>query len=299
MQSDGRLEYEATEKMPDGSMRNVVYRTEGPTVVVQTTTKNHLHTENETRVFPIYIDESEAQTSRIVKSTLERAAGGGVSPEEREHISEKWHDAIRLLEPADVVIPYAERILMPTSQVRIRRDASRLLDVIRVIVWLHQYQRERDAEGRILATEEDFYLALKLVSESLTRAWKTLTPAEETVMGAINNLPEQLRTKGFRRRDVKVQGVSERRTKEVLKSLTDTGYLDCDGRQGPQGYTYTLVRDAEEISLGISLRPPPGNHESGVPKLDANGRDAFARYRPVPDSPEQGGQREAGANGRS
>ena len=58
MQSDGRLEYEATEKMPDGSMGNVVYKTEGPTVVVQTTTKNHLHPENETRVFPIYIDES-------------------------------------------------------------------------------------------------------------------------------------------------------------------------------------------------------------------------------------------------
>jgi hypothetical protein len=53
MQSDGRLEYEATEKMPDGSLRNVVYRTEGPTVIVQTTTKNHLHPENETRVFPI------------------------------------------------------------------------------------------------------------------------------------------------------------------------------------------------------------------------------------------------------
>src|SRR5215217_5109622 len=28
MQSDGRLEYEATEKMPDGSMKNVVYQTE-------------------------------------------------------------------------------------------------------------------------------------------------------------------------------------------------------------------------------------------------------------------------------
>jgi hypothetical protein len=72
MQSDGRLEYEATEKMPDGSMKNVVYRTEGPTVIVQTTTKNHLHPENETRVFPIYIDESEEQTGRIVESILRR-----------------------------------------------------------------------------------------------------------------------------------------------------------------------------------------------------------------------------------
>jgi DNA primase len=41
MQSDGRLEYEATEKTADGSMKNVVYQTEGPTVIVQTTTKNN------------------------------------------------------------------------------------------------------------------------------------------------------------------------------------------------------------------------------------------------------------------
>ena len=63
MQSDGRLEYESTEKAPDGSMKNVVYRTEGPTVIVQTTTKNHLHPENETRVLAIYVDESPRKPS--------------------------------------------------------------------------------------------------------------------------------------------------------------------------------------------------------------------------------------------
>jgi hypothetical protein len=39
-------------------------------VVVQTTTNNHLHPENETGVFPLYIDESEEQTVRIIRSTL-------------------------------------------------------------------------------------------------------------------------------------------------------------------------------------------------------------------------------------
>jgi DNA primase len=99
MQSDGRLEYEATEKTPDGGMRNVVYQTEGPTVVVQTTTKNHLHPENETRVFPIYIDESEQQTGRIVGSILKEASGRGPDQEQQERIRQRWHDAIRLLDP--------------------------------------------------------------------------------------------------------------------------------------------------------------------------------------------------------
>jgi len=176
MQSDGCLEYEATEKMPDGGMRNVVYRTEGPTVVVQTTTKNHLHPENETRVFPIYIDESEQQTGRIVGSILKEASGRGPDKEEQKGIRQRWHDAIRLLELAEVVIPYADRIEIPNSPLRIRRDVRRLIDVVRVIAWVHQHQRERTPEGRILATEEDFHEALRLVSESLRRAWQALTP---------------------------------------------------------------------------------------------------------------------------
>jgi hypothetical protein len=134
----------------------------------------------------------------------------------------------------------------------------------------------------------------------LTRAWRTLAPAEETVLAVIDKLPDNLKARGFRRRDLKVKGVSDRRVKEVLKSLTDTGYLDCDGRAGPQGYSYTVVREAEEVSLGISLRPSPGSEESPANSEESTGRDAFARYRPVPDKPSPDDtEREAGASGRS
>jgi hypothetical protein len=98
---------------------------------------------------------------------------------------------------------------------------------------------------------------LGLVSESLRRAWQTLTPSEEAVLRNIKELAEPLRSRGFKRRDLDVKGVSDRQVKDALKSLTETGYLDCDGRPGPQGYTYTLAREAEKISIGISLRPPP------------------------------------------
>jgi hypothetical protein len=301
MQSDGRLEYEATEKAPDGSMKNVVYRTEGPTVIVQTTTKNHLHPENETRVFPIYIDESEEQTGRIVESILKDAAGHGVGADERERVLERWHDAIRLLEPdLEVVLPYAERIEIPTSPIRIRRDARRLIDVVRVIAWLHQHGRERDEAGRVVATEEDFHLALGLVSESLTRAWRTLTPAEEAVLSVINELSDNSKNRGFRRRDLKVKGVSDRRVKEVLKSLTDTGYLDCDGRAGPQGFSYTVAREAEEVSFGVSLRPTPDTEETPAKGHNLGGRGAFARYRPMPEAERDADDhREAGDTGRN
>lgn len=140
---------------------------------------------------------------------------------------------------------------------RIRRDVTRLLDVIRVITWLHQHSRTRDQLGRIIATEEDFRTALALVEEPLMKSWQALSPAEETVMGAIKRLPEEMRQKGFKRRDLAVEGAQPRTVQEVLSSLASTGYLESDSRGGSQGYTYTLVRDPEGMTLGISLEPPP------------------------------------------
>ncbi len=295
MQSDGRLEYESTEKAPDGSMKNVVYRTEGPTVIVQTTTKNHLHPENETRVLPIYLDESSAQTEAIVQSILQEAEEGGVGAEEREEIVGVWHDAIRLLEPARVIVPYARRIKVPSSQVRIRRDVTRLLDVVRVISWLHQHSRTRDQRGCIIATEEDFRTALALVEEPLMKSWQALSPAEEKVMGTIRSLPEEKRQTGFKRSDLAVEGAQPRSVQEALSSLASTGYLERDGRRGSQGYSYTLVRDPEGMTLGISLEPPDDaaaedertrgsrgiarNNDRAIESLNLQGDLAIARTR--------------------
>jgi len=256
LQSAQYLEYEVTEKMPDGSMGTVVHRREGTVVVVCTTTKIRLFHENNTRVLPIYVDESEEQTRRIVERQLQTAKGEDVSSKEREHILEAWHDAIRLLEPEEVVIPYADRIQVPTSSVRIRRDIGKVLDVVRIIAWLHQHRRERDEQGRIIATEGDFRKALGLIDESLRRVWKSLSPAEEDVMKAVLALPQARQQNGFGRKDLVVEGENNRWVQEALKSLASTGYLDCDGKRGPQGYRYTLARDPEKAALGISLSTP-------------------------------------------
>ena len=135
LQSDGP-EYEVTEKMADGTMRDVDHRKEGPVVVVQTTTRSTCTPRTRPRVFPIYVDESPGRPGASSTATCRRR-GRGVAPQERERILERCSDAIRLLEPARGGHPLRpKRIQMPVSPVRVRRDASRLLDLIRVIAWL-------------------------------------------------------------------------------------------------------------------------------------------------------------------
>jgi hypothetical protein len=273
LQSAQYLEYEATEKMPDGTFTTVVYRKEGPVVVVQTTTAIRLFHENDTRVFPIYLDESVEQTQRIVERAKKRAETGAVPLEESEGALGVWHDAIRLLEPGEVVVPYAQRIEIPVHRVRVRRDINRILDVIRVITWLHQHSRERDEQERILATEDDFYAARQLVADSLERAWQSLTPAEEAVMKAIASLSEAKSKNGFRRNDLEVEGHDKRRVQDALKALVETGYLESERKGGPGGYRYTLSRNPTNNALGITLRLAHENGEDSSEGPDADARE--------------------------
>jgi len=259
LQSDNVLTWEATEKASDGSLETVVYEVEGPTVIVQTTTKNHLHPENETRVVPLYLDESAEQTARITADAKRRAAGiGSITAAERDEMTAVWHDAVRLLEPAEMVIPFAERIEVPSAPLRLRRDVPRLINVIKLVAWVHQHTRDRDDAGRILATEDDFAMAIDMVGDSFARAWKSLTPSEEKVYTACKRLTENLRKHGFKRSHVESalakvkEKVPHSTVKDCLRELSSSGYLESDGRKGAAGATYTMV-STEEGSGTITL----------------------------------------------
>jgi hypothetical protein len=299
LQSDHVLRWEATEKQPDGSLKNVEYEVEGPTVIVQTTTRNHLHPENETRVVPIYLDESAEQTERINNEAKRRAAGkGSITPEEAAELCEPWHDAIRLLESAEVVIPFAEDIEVPKEPVRLRRDVPRFINLIRLVAWLHQENRKRDECDRIRATEEDFDKALEVAGASFIQAWKSMTPTEETVYEAITkHVSEQARKNGFQR--VHVENALKKAKKKVpysslksaLLTLCSSGYLDSDAKRGRVGSTYTVAKDAgvagvirlkkvsSEIPSHSAIKPESG--ESGVNKANKMADNGSSPSQPL------------------
>ena len=286
LQSDNVLKWEATEKQPDGNLANVEYEVEGPTVVVQTTTQNHLHPENETRVVPLYLDESARQTKWVTEDELARAAGErSLSKAEEDEIKATWHDAVRLLAPAEVVIPYAKRIQVPTQPLRVRRDVPRLVKTIKLVAWLHQHSRGRDEAGRILATEDDFKKAVWIVGDSFARAWKSLTPTEEKVYEIITeHVPERLRRQGFKRKNVEDALEAAKVTvpisslKDALKGLIGGGFLESDNRRGPAGATYTVAKSTNVAGV-IKLSPTPSVHSAIKDEIAQDGVDK-------PDSPE-------------
>jgi hypothetical protein len=84
-----------------------------------------------------------------------------------------------------VAIPFGHGLaaMMPNSAVRMRRDFEQLLTTIEAIALLRQHQRQRDPQGRIVATFGDYQTARWLLEEIFTSSVNEgLTPAiRETV----------------------------------------------------------------------------------------------------------------------
>lgn len=159
--SEGCLRYETVDKTKDGLKPRLIQR-DGPTGLIVTTTAVKLHPENETRLLSIPVTDTQEQTRNILAVLA--------SEQQREQTNLKeWHALQQWLEGAEhrVHIPYARKLaeLVPPVAIRLRRDFETIQNLIRTHAVLHQANRERDSEGRIIATLEDYAAVRELVAD--------------------------------------------------------------------------------------------------------------------------------------
>ena len=165
--SEGRLRYETVEKTANGLEPRLIER-EGPTGLITTTTKVALHPENETRLLSIPITDTAEQTRDVLRALAE--SDERATPDLTPWIAlQQWLAASE----NGVVVPFARDLadLVPPIAVRLRRDFSALLSLIRAHGLLHRATRMVDESGRIVATIDDYEavyaLIVDLVSEGV------------------------------------------------------------------------------------------------------------------------------------
>ena len=184
LMSDGEMTYEVVEKGEDGSHHVRKISKLGPTGLITTSTKP-LGDQASTRTLTVSISDSPKQTRLVMHAQADRANDELVQPD-----FEPWVAAQRWLEMAGekrVVIPFAHELadMISTAAVRMRRDFSQLLTVIQTIALLHQAQRERDHQGRIIATLDDYAVARWLLEEVFTATVNEVTPAIRQTVEAV------------------------------------------------------------------------------------------------------------------
>ena len=176
--SEGRLRYETVEKTSEGIKPRLIER-EGPTGLIATTTRIKLHGENETRMLTVRVDDTPSHTREI----LEALADEDAKPVNLE----RWHALQEWIAGGErrVTIPYAPKLAkeIPTVAVRLRRDFGAILNLIRSHALVHRATRERDDQGRIIATLEDYGVVRELVADLISEGVEATVPktVRETV----------------------------------------------------------------------------------------------------------------------
>jgi hypothetical protein len=249
--------------------QTVLIEQEGPIAYLESTTRERIFDEDENRLLSIYTDERQSQTRTILTRLADDATGEGDHGDVRR-IVDRHHAMQRLLKRRDIVIPFAVRLgeLIPAERVEARRAFPHLLSMIQALTLLHQYQREEDTEGRIIATADDYVIARRLTMAPLTRLLGSGVP------GAAKRFLERLRK--WRKREPFTTTEARREEKHAksavwgwLTALSEAGLLKViqEGR-GRSPATWQLTDDQAEALVVL----PPVNEVLHFPTEHKNAK---------------------------
>ena len=283
--SEGFLEYEFVEKTSEG-LRARRLRKEGPTGFITTTTRASLFWENETRYLSLTVTDTREQTRRVFRAIADEQA--------EEPDRERWHALQVWLEGSEhrVAVPYARGLAEKVGDVavRLRRDFSVILSLVRSHALLHQATRERDGDGRIVASIEDYRRVRELVADLVAEGVEATVPpivrkTVEAVEKIIRYGDDGHATNRAVAEELRVDKAAASRRVRVA---VDRGYLrnleDRKGRPARLVVGEPMPEDAE-------ILPPPEEIE-GVLSGCAVDRDFGGIQHPPPppsDSDRGGG----------
>jgi len=163
---------------------------EGPVAFVSGTTAVRLDVQNASRCVELCLDDGPEQTRRVQAAQARAWAGrpAAAAPGPGAGAGrglEAWRDAQRVLEPLEVVVPFAERLTFPADAATDRRTPTKLLGLVGAHALLHQRQRQRDELGRVLAEVADYRAVHDLLRPQLEAGRDGLPPRAARALGVL------------------------------------------------------------------------------------------------------------------
>jgi hypothetical protein len=184
--SEGRIRYELVEKTKDGMIARVIEK-DGPTGLIVTTTAHRLHPENETRLLSLGVKDTAEQTKAILYALADDQDRRGAVNYARWQALQTWLEAGE----RRVVVPFARVLagMVPPVAVRLRRDFRVLLALVQAHALLHRELRQRDDQGRIVATLGDYAVVRDLIADLFAEGVDaTAKPETRETVAAVKSL---------------------------------------------------------------------------------------------------------------
>jgi len=236
--SEGSLHLLTTELDENGKIVTKEIETNGTPVFITTHAGTMIDEELLNRVFLVSIDESKKQTRAVMDFEAEEFMDPHFDDRlEPDPVICKF---LEILQPWDVKIPFAKKLAeyFPADSVKARRDFRKLLNLIYVCAFLHQYQRPMAQDPKdktktfILAMPEDFLIVWRLASESMRNTLLNLQQRFVEVLELFEN-EENIHTS---KSVAAATNLSQNRAREILNYLVARGFLLVDESERPYKY---------------------------------------------------------------
>jgi len=213
----------------------------GPIASISCTTNGEIYEDNISRCFVLAVDESKEQSMRVIQYQNDKSAGvlDGKKEKERQLFMQ---NCMRLLQPLEVVNPYANKIQLPKDAHKIRRLNELYQSFVRQITLLHQYQRQRDGRGRVISTVADLQAACDILFESIVLKVDELDGSLRQFFEALKSYV-QSRGKDYEFNRFEVRqacGLSKTQQHFYISKLVEYEYLRQQGYAN-RGYRYKIA----------------------------------------------------------
>jgi DNA primase len=196
----------------------------GPIASLVATTKFRIYEDNESRVFTIAIDESEAQTERVLEYMAKKASKE-ITTEQEQKIQIELQNMVYLLKPFQVQNPY--RLELPKNVKHRRRLTQMLHDFIEQVTILYQYQRQKQNEQTLITEVQDLEIAVDLMFNSIVIKADEL---DGILRQFYENLKEYVEKKGkdyeFTQREIRQEfRISKSQNQRYFNELIELEYI--------------------------------------------------------------------------
>ncbi len=254
LQSNGKLISSTAQKLENGKIQSMERIVKGPVATLSCTTRGDYYEDNISRSFVVAVDESAAQTAKII-DYQNSLATGEINTVEIEKTKTFIANCLRMLQPLKVVNPYASKIKLPQSVHKLRRLHGMYQVLVAQITYLHQYQRKKDKMGRLVSEKQDLQYACDILLDSILLK---IDEMDGSLRQFYESLKEAFKDKGkefsFNRFDVKAAvKLGTTQTRKYLEKLVELEYLQQFGFAN-RGYRYKIAYRDEYQAMKAKIK---------------------------------------------
>ncbi|MFA6924710.1 MAG: hypothetical protein WC223_10725 [Bacteroidales bacterium] len=258
LQSSGVLSSSTTYKDRNGNITSVVKIVKSNFASLLATTHAEIYYDSMSRSVVIGVDESEEQTQKIIEHQ-NNVLSGIIDQAEERKAKVFLQNCIRLIKPYEVINPYASKVKLPTEAKMLRRLNFHYQQFVKQITILHQYQRNKDNKGRLIAEPEDLRIAFNILFDAIILKVDDLDSSLRQFFDKLKDyVKQQSQNKAneyqFTQREIRLTlNLSRGTCFRYMESLEMLEYIQKVGGYSNKGFKYKIVffDDIQKIKTKI------------------------------------------------